>query len=100
MNIKPILNNFKTQVKNLYGENLVDVILYGSYARGDFKAHSDIDLMVLLNQKDNIKNEKLSDISYSFLINEEILINAFPAEKSEFESFWNPFISILKKKEF
>jgi predicted nucleotidyltransferase len=34
-------------VKDVFGEKLKKVILYGSYARGDYDAESDIDIMVL-----------------------------------------------------
>ena len=39
--------------KKLYGEDLKKVILYGSYARGDFRDYSDIDIV-----NKNIKNIK------------------------------------------
>lgn len=35
-NIKEIAASFKKTVSELYGQRLVKVVLYGSYARGDF----------------------------------------------------------------
>ena len=43
-NINPILEEFKTALKKLYGNKLKNIILYGSWARGKAKEHSDIDL--------------------------------------------------------
>ena len=34
-----------------YGDRLVKIILFGSYARGDFNEESDVDYLVLLNEK-------------------------------------------------
>jgi len=34
--------------KKVFGENLVSVALFGSYARGDFNENSDIDVLVVL----------------------------------------------------
>ncbi|MDR1703379.1 MAG: nucleotidyltransferase domain-containing protein, partial [Clostridiales bacterium] len=34
------------------GNDLRDVILYGSYARGDYREWSDVDIMVLANADD------------------------------------------------
>jgi predicted nucleotidyltransferase len=34
-----------------YGDRLVKIILFGSYARGDFDEDSDVDYLVLLNEK-------------------------------------------------
>ena len=48
-----ILNAFVEELKKLYGEDLKKVILYGSYARGDFRDYSDIDIV-----NKNIKNIK------------------------------------------
>lgn len=36
-------------LKTALGDNLVSVILYGSYARGDFNEESDIDIMALVD---------------------------------------------------
>ena len=33
--------------QNIMGERLRKIIIYGSYARGDFKDYSDLDIMVL-----------------------------------------------------
>jgi UTP:GlnB (protein PII) uridylyltransferase len=41
----------KQALTALYGDRLDRVILYGSYARGDFHAESDVDYLVVL--KDN-----------------------------------------------
>ena len=38
--------------REICGDKLREVILYGSYARGDFKEWSDVDIMVLANADD------------------------------------------------
>lgn len=46
-----IRNNvdYAMEAKRIFGDRLKSVILYGSYARGDFEFDSDIDIMVLLD---------------------------------------------------
>ena len=46
--LKQILEQFAKQAKTAFGGKLKDVILFGSYARGDFDAESDIDVVLLL----------------------------------------------------
>ena len=52
MNTHDILLNFSTQVKDILGDKLTKIILYGSYARGDYKENSDIDIMILTTLTD------------------------------------------------
>ena len=44
---RKIIMLFSREMKRILGENLKKVILYGSYARGDYTENSDIDIMVL-----------------------------------------------------
>ncbi|MBC8156097.1 MAG: nucleotidyltransferase domain-containing protein [Bacteroidetes bacterium] len=47
-----VSQDVKRVLTDLYGERLDRVILYGSYARGDFHAESDVDYMVVLSDRD------------------------------------------------
>lgn len=49
MPVKHIVQEYSAEAKKIFGDRLKSVILFGSYARGDFEADSDIDLMVLLD---------------------------------------------------
>ena len=49
LKIIAILQDLKTQLKNLYGDGLVDLILFGSQAREEAEFGSDIDVLVVLN---------------------------------------------------
>jgi predicted nucleotidyltransferase len=46
--IYQVANEYKTNLQNLYGNDLVEVILFGSYARGDNHEESDVDFAVIL----------------------------------------------------
>ncbi len=48
-NVHEILMEFTKEVCKLLGSSLSKVILYGSYARGDYNSCSDMDIMVLTN---------------------------------------------------
>ncbi len=45
--IENILSELKRELKQLYQNRLVSIILYGSYARGEAGEDSDIDVVVL-----------------------------------------------------
>jgi len=50
-NIPPTIINITDDLRNnlqkILGNRLCKIILYGSYARGDYKEYSDLDIMVL-----------------------------------------------------
>jgi len=56
---KDITNRAVAELKTLFGEKLKRVILYGSYARGDFHEESDVDIMALLD----VEQERVRDYS-------------------------------------
>ncbi|MDD2216604.1 MAG: nucleotidyltransferase domain-containing protein [Eubacteriales bacterium] len=48
--INLIMNELIKKVIPIFGDKLKKVVLYGSYARGDFDEESDIDLMFLVDK--------------------------------------------------
>lgn len=51
--LKQVLDIVSETSKEIFEENLESVILYGSYARGDYDDESDIDIMILVNMNAN-----------------------------------------------
>ncbi|MCL2163324.1 MAG: nucleotidyltransferase domain-containing protein [Oscillospiraceae bacterium] len=47
MQLEQIKNEISRDIQNALGSKLHKIILYGSYARGDYNEDSDIDIMVL-----------------------------------------------------
>ena len=65
-----------------------DVILYGSYARGDFRADSDIDILVLVdNDRVTMGDRKrVSSSLYSIELEAGIIISPFLSSKKAWAS--------------
>lgn len=42
-----ILKQFAKKAREIFGDKLVEVILFGSYARGDYDKESDVDVTIL-----------------------------------------------------
>jgi len=48
-NIGEAVYKFTELIKESYGDKIVEIYLYGSVARGDYKDDSDIDIFVVMN---------------------------------------------------
>ena len=66
-NISNIIDEFVKGVNEILGDRVKKIILYGSYARGDYNESSDIDIMILtdLNDDEILEyREKILDFTY------------------------------------
>ena len=91
--IEPIVHEFKAALQALYGERLREVILYGSYARGDYDEESDIDLMVVLNDEEvNTITEvfRLSDLTLRFILQHGKAVSVLPVAGQKYQSSFMP----------
>ena len=52
------MKELKEGLVHIYGDRLKGVYLYGSYARGDYREGSDVDVMILLKDYRNYWNEQ------------------------------------------
>ena len=51
--IRNLLAELKHGLAKIYGDRLKAVILFGSYARGDYQEGSDLDVMIVLSDYQN-----------------------------------------------
>jgi len=59
---KKALNEFASLIKNALNNNLFDLKLYGSKSTGKFHDESDIDVLIVVNQRDEEVMNLISDI--------------------------------------
>ena len=82
--MQQLIQQYVSNIHDIYGSHLRQIILYGSYARGDFRPNSDIDIMILLDLSDiDIKKyrHQLSDMTFDFNMDYDVDIK--PIAKSE-----------------
>ena len=54
-----ILKKIVKVYREVYGDNIVKVILYGSYSRGDYEKDSDIDIVAIVNGNRELLQKQL-----------------------------------------
>ena len=82
--MQSLMERYISEIKKIYGSHIREIILYGSYARGDFKKDSDVDIMILLNISElelKAYSQQLSYMTYDFNLDNEVDIK--PIAKSE-----------------
>ena len=98
-----IILDFSRQVKRILGDKLSKVILYGSYARGDYRENSDVDIMILTTLTDDeIKKIETSifDLAFDFQIEYGIDISVIIKNEEHFVHWLGalPFYDNVEKE--
>lgn len=90
--IHTLLEQYVTKLIEIYGSHIKSVILYGSYARGDYTEDSDIDIMILLDISDmEIKKyrHQLSGMTYDYNMDYDLDIKPIAKSEEHFKK-WLP----------
>ena len=80
-----LITKFTTKAYELLGDRIKKVILYGSYARGDFNENSDIDIMILTDLTDEEiidYRDRISDIAFDIEFDNQFNITFSPLIKN------------------
>jgi predicted nucleotidyltransferase len=75
---KNIAQRAISELKGLFGERLKQIILYGSYARGDFDGESDVDIMVLadMGREETVNyRQQVRNISHDIGLDNNIYVS-------------------------
>ena len=86
--INVITKEIVDEVIHLLQKNVYKIVLYGSYARGDFTEESDIDILILLNcSKEQVMmcRKQVSRLSSRIGLKNDIEISLLLRDKETFE---------------
>lgn len=73
--IRDLINQYVSAIRNIYGRHIKQIILYGSYARGDFHKDSDVDIMVLVDlpiDKIESYSDTLSELGFEYNVKHDM----------------------------
>ena len=101
--IDKTLSELLDLIKEVFGDRAKKVILYGSYARGDYNKNSDIDIMILTDLDDDelIKyRDKLWDLVYDIELDNNVTLSPMVKNIEKF-NYWLdalPFYMNIQKE--
>lgn len=100
MDLKIVLDEFKTEVRRLYGERVTDIILYGSYARGEARDESDIDVMVVLRGAvaPGREIDRMIDVITDLNLKYGVLLAVVPVSEEKFLRVNSPLLLNVRRE--
>jgi len=96
-----VLRGFIKYLTNLYPEQVVSIDLFGSKARGDAGPDSDIDLLIIVQDRDNIDRNKIYDYVLDAEFDHGINISLKIYNKDEYDKLVKmnvPFTANVQKE--
>ena len=89
----------KSRLGAALGKKLAGLILFGSYARGDYQKGSDLDFLLLLAAPaTHNEKQKISQICSSLSLNYDTVIVCIDYLQKEFEKRSSPLVLNVKKE--
>lgn len=100
MEIEKVLKEFKEEISKLYGRRLKEIILYGSWARGEPKDGSDIDLAIVLEGKviPGEEIDRMIDIITDINLKHTVLLSVYPVSEKDYSTVNSPLLINVRRE--
>src|SRR5687768_4476438 len=94
-----VIAELRKGFEDLYGTRFRDLLLYGSYARGDQWEGSDVDLLVLLDGRVDTGREilRLEPIVWPLSLDHGIVFSVMPVSYEAYQKGETSFLRIIQK---
>lgn len=98
--INSILEELQQEFTKLLGVKLNRMLLFGSYARGEAKSDSDIDVLVILNDEFQYYEmlQNTIDVVTKLSLENDVVISRFFMTKEKFEQDQTPFLLNIRRE--
>ena len=98
--LQTVLRKFRHAIEQIYGERLINVVLFGSQARGDAQDGSDIDLLIVLHGPvdPNAEIERLSAVKARICLEHNVVISCVYFDAAEVREGASPLLRNVRRE--
>ncbi|MDO4978336.1 MAG: nucleotidyltransferase domain-containing protein [Eubacteriales bacterium] len=90
------LLHMSNDLEKVYGEYLVKIVLYGSYARGEQTVESDVDIAVILKDGNTEQmHDEMTDVVVDYELDQGVTLSVIPIEFEQYKA-WNKTLPFYK----
>jgi predicted nucleotidyltransferase len=97
--VRSLLGDLKADLKTVLRDRLEDLVLFGSYSRGDYSRYSDIDLIILV--KDELtrsENATVDELVARYSLRHDIVISGLVYPISTYQNINTPFFLNVREE--
>jgi predicted nucleotidyltransferase len=97
--IRALLDDLRSGLEELYGDRLRGVYLFGSYARGEADAESDVDVLIVLDQIDHTWDEirRTGYLASELSLNAEVTVSHVFIPEHDWMVKSTPFLENVRR---
>lgn len=95
-----VLQDLRWALHEMYGDRLICLILFGSYARQEATEDSDIDIMVVLRDPVSPGDEifRMSAVKTDLNLKHNVLISVIPISESDYQTRQTPLLNAIHQE--
>lgn len=95
------LHDLRVGLHQIYGSRMPRIVLYGSYARGEAHAESDIDILLIFPDATIRPGAEITRVSYLLAdlnLRYEVLVSVVPTTQNQYQSANEPFWKNVRRE--
>lgn len=95
-----LLSILDRELRDLYGERYLGLVLYGSYSRGEADEGSDVDLLLLLDGGVSASKEilRISSITSPLSLESGYVLSVIPVGAEDYLGSGDPFLANARRE--
>jgi predicted nucleotidyltransferase len=100
LDVGVISQELAEELRRVYGPRLRELVLYGSWARGEATSESDIDFLVILDEYDDFSEElrRLVKVSSALTLKYNVYVSTQPIRIEEYQQGRDSFLLDIRKE--